>query len=199
MKSSFNYEGGGGELMWDLASSSHWQRSHTRKALEKITLNILPSFLNTLLLSSIKLCGRLCFPTAEPTTRKWMEVVYSGGDPGERVGKWVKERQEAHKENHKTSAVGTWGSCPLENPGRKCRTWWSHANPPSQWLKDAPEAFNSPVLVTCLVFLLGLSGLLRPEHPSGNELKMFVVGMHLACKGMVSAKGMGASHWQLRL
>lgn len=64
-------------------------------------------------------------------------------------------------------------------------------SPPSHWLKAAPEGVKPPppILVTCFFLLLCWSGLLRPEHPSGKELKMLVVGMGLASKGMVSASG----------
>lgn len=64
------------------------------------------------------------------------------------------------------------------------------SQPPSHWLKAAPEGVKSSILVTCLVLLLSLSGLLKPRHPSGKELKMLVIGMGLAFRGTVSAMGM---------
>lgn len=105
--------------------------------------------------------------------------------------KWGSKSKKGRKPIKKITRLLPWvpGVHSLwKTLGEKCRVWWSYANPPSQWLKCAPEDINSSVLVTCRVLLLCLSGLLRPDHPSGSELKMLVVGMHLACKGMVSAK-----------
>ena len=73
-------QGGEEELLWDLASNSHWHRAQYGKVLEKllskkinknkVTFSTLPSSPNTLFTEISNFYLSLGFPTADPKTRR---------------------------------------------------------------------------------------------------------------------------------